>query len=82
MPRSDEITVVGIRWIALGKTELELSSGKKVQVTKVTTVGWNTKLGDGPIILIGEERYRNCVPKKDMTAWRKKDIQALAKKSA
>lgn len=75
MPRSDaQVTITGIRWIGPSKTELQFSNGKKVEVSKLTTVGWNAKLGDAPILIVNEQRYQNCIPKKEMSAWRKKDF--------
>jgi hypothetical protein len=74
------LAVIGLKWLGPSKTQLTLSDKSTRIVTKLVTVGWDTKLGEAPIILIGEERFPNRVPLKENRAWNKAD-QLYLKKS-
>lgn len=76
MPKNNQkpVTIVGIRWIAPYQTRLTFSNGTTTEVRLLTTVGWDTKLRDAPIIMVGEKQYANEIPRAEMLKWVKQDI--------
>lgn len=76
------LAVTGLKWLGPARTQLTLSDKSTRIVAKLVTVGWDTKLGEAPIILVGEERFPNRVPVKENRAWNRADLTYAYKKAA
>ena len=76
------LAVTGLKWLGPARTQLTLSDKSTRIVAKLVTVGWDKKLGEAPIILLGEERLPNRVPRAENLAWNRADLIYAFKKAA
>lgn len=74
-PKPKAVSVVGLKRLESG-SELTFSDGRKLTVSKVTTLGWDAKLKEAPIFIVNETQFKNEVPLKQLVSWRKSDYQA------